>query len=64
MTIVGLGIFAVGIGEWLNHPYQERIMGTWHGSGYIRSPGLIGRTLDLLGAILIGIGLYRLLTIV
>lgn len=55
----GLGLVFIGIGEWINHPYQERLIlndyrvPTHKISGHSRSPKLIGILFDGVGAILL-----------
>jgi hypothetical protein len=58
------GFFLVGIGEWINHPRRIGVLpGLRALKGWIssRSPHWLGWTFDVLGAILLVIGILRLL---
>ncbi|WP_441280525.1 hypothetical protein [Tardiphaga sp. 862_B3_N1_1] len=57
---VGLGLFAAGIGEWVNHPYQEKIGFNFKLTGHPRSPRISGLLLDGAGLILAFVGLVKL----
>lgn len=58
---IGLGLFFVGLGEWINHPYQVH-EATFHYqiTSHNRSPRPSGMALDLLGGILTAVGLVKL----
>ncbi len=64
---ISLGGFFIGIGEWINHPLQTALMratASFPGgvlSGHRRSPKPTGVAFDILGTVLICIGIYRLL---
>ncbi|MDT4331834.1 hypothetical protein ACQE3E_12125 [Methylomonas sp. MED-D] len=66
-AVISLGCFFVGLGEWINHPLQTALMSAtaYHPGGVItshpRNPRFVGVAFDVLGAILIVFGLYRLL---
>lgn len=54
-----------GIGEWINHPYQEMLQYDGLGrvtatiSGYPRNPKRIGVVFDILAFVLIAIGVWK-----
>ena len=63
----GLGLLLLGLGEWINHPFQSRfIPPQGYGipaaiaSGEVRSAGLLGLSFDALGLVLLGVGLFRI----
>jgi len=66
-AVISLGCFFVGLGEWINHPLQTKIL---HANayrpggvvtGHPRNPQFIGTAFDVLGVTIICIGLYKLL---
>lgn len=65
-ALISLGGFFVGLGEWRNHPLQTRLMsGTAYYpagtlTGHPRNNSAIGIFFDIVGAVLIGIGLWKL----
>lgn len=67
VQLLSLGAFFVGLGEWKNHPLQTALVppSAYHPAGKItghpRRSSLIGTLFDLLGVILVGLGLYKLL---
>lgn len=67
VQLLSLGAFFIGLGEWVNHPLQTRLMPAsalypaGKITGHPRNSSLIGILLDILGCIMIGLGLYRLL---
>lgn len=62
MIFVGLGLFLIGLGEWINHPYQERVdaYGRFKISGHLRTNYVAGWLLDCLGLVLAAVGLAKL----
>ena len=62
-----LGVLFIGLGEWINHPLQTKLMppnvyvpGGGIISGNPRNPSLVGSLFDLLGFILICIAIYKI----
>jgi hypothetical protein len=64
--LVGLGILAVGVGEWHNHPRRTEIITGKERGTYIKhgtnpwKPKLFGLIVDAIGIVLFCWGLYRL----
>lgn len=64
--LVGLGLLLVGVGEFMNHPFRERVQVDDFGrpifkiSGRGRSPKFVGLAIDVIGVTLVGLGLYRI----
>ncbi|MBI1887798.1 MAG: hypothetical protein HYS19_05430 [Nitrosomonadales bacterium] len=65
--IMSLGVLFVGLGEWINHPLQTKIMppNVYMGgggiiSGHPRNPNFLGTLFDILGFILICISIYKI----
>jgi hypothetical protein len=68
VLIASLGVLFVGIGEWINHPLQTAILppnaylgGGGILSGHPRSPSLLGSLFDLLGFVLLVVGVWKIL---
>jgi hypothetical protein len=60
--LTGLGLFFIGLGEWINHPFQTHIATrAYKVTSYNRLPKLSGNALDLLGAVLTAVGLVKLM---
>jgi len=65
-ALISLGTFFIGLGEWINHPLQTGFLppNVYHPGGVLtghpRRTSLIGNLFLLLGAILIGFGLFKL----
>ena len=62
-----LGLMFVGIGEWINHPLQTKLMppnayapGGGIISGHPRNPSLLGSLFDILGFLLISVAVYKI----
>ena len=53
------GVF-IGLGEWINHPLQERIGGGFKISGHPRNNSPLGVLLVAAGLALAGYGIYKL----
>jgi hypothetical protein len=60
---LGLGLLACGVGEWIDHPLQTRLGHGFKITGYPRSPSILGVLLDCLGAILLIVGLIKLINV-
>ncbi|HIC2866463.1 TPA: hypothetical protein ACW0UL_003661 [Citrobacter freundii] len=63
---ISLGCALWGIGEWINHPYKEILIPGVFGpsgkiSGYPRSAKPAGIAFDVVGGILIALGIIKLL---
>lgn len=67
LLICGLGLVLWGIGEFINHPYQEKLVMNDYGSvnakisGRPWQPNPFGLVLDAIGGILLVIGLVKVL---
>ncbi len=68
VLIASLGVLFVGIGEWINHPLQTAIVppsaylgGAGILSGHPRNPSLLGSLFDLLGFILLVVGVWKII---
>ncbi len=67
LLIVALGMISAGVGEFINHPYREALQQDDFGrvigkiSGNPRNPCALGVCLDGLGAVLLLIGLAKLI---
>ena len=66
--LVFAGMFFVGMGEWINHPLQTRIVppniylrGGATLSGHPRNPCALGFLFDVLGFVLLTAGLYKII---
>lgn len=57
---VAIGGLLIGLGEWKNHPYQERIGYGFKLSGYTRQANLVGVLMVIAGCVLLGRGLWLL----
>lgn len=64
-ALIALGIFWLGIGEWINHPLQNILTAanaSFPGgalTGHPRNPKPLGLAFDLLGIVLIIFGAYK-----
>lgn len=62
---ISFGIFFWGLGEWINHPYQEAVEFDPFGnlrakiSGYPRNPKPVGVLFDLIGIATILYGIFQ-----
>lgn len=68
ILVISMGVLFVGIGEWINHPLQTAIVppnvylgGGGILSGHPRNPSLLGSLFDLLGFLLLTIGIWKVL---
>jgi len=66
VLLAALGCFFVGLGEWINHPLQTAIMPrtAYHPGGIItghpRNANALGALFDVLGLVLMAIGVYKI----
>ncbi|ODS01541.1 hypothetical protein AUC71_03095 [Methyloceanibacter marginalis] len=58
---IGSGLFLIGLGEWINHPYREGMVPGYKISGHPRVNHLSGWLLDLIGFALAVFGMAKLL---
>jgi len=62
-TLVGVGLFFIGAGEWINHPKHTQITpmdgGFFTGEIYPWKPSILGILFDVIGILLFGVGIYR-----
>lgn len=68
VLIVSLGVLLIEIGEWINHPLQTAIVppnaylgGGGIISGHPRKPSLLGSLFDMLGFLLLTVGIWKIL---
>lgn len=67
VQLLSLGAFFIGLGEWVNHPLQTSLIPAsalypaGKLTGHPRNSSFSGILLDLIGVVLIGIGIYKLL---
>ena len=65
-ALCGLGVFFIGMGEWINHPLQTKLMAgsAMFPAGVVtshpRNPRPIGVFFDIVGVALLGYGVFRL----
>lgn len=59
VQLISLGCVFWGLGEWINHPYQEKIGIGFKISGHPRNGSGAGYAFDLFGWILILIGIVK-----
>jgi hypothetical protein len=60
VMLLSFGAFFVGIGEWINHPLQVRVIPGAKITSHNRLPGLLGSLFDVLGFLLVCLGVYPL----
>ena len=64
-SLISLGVFWIGLGEWVNHPLQTTLMrgnASFPGgvlSGHPRNQKAIGIAFDIIGVVLIVFGGYK-----
>ncbi len=63
LALISMGGFFIGMGEWINHPYRERIHLERNIKifGHPRSPKFGGLALDVVGAIAVIWGAWKLI---
>jgi hypothetical protein len=60
LLILGIGMVFWGIGEFINHPYREKVGYGFKVTGHPWEPKLLGILLDMIGAVLIVFGLFQI----
>jgi len=60
VQLFSLGAVFIGIGEWMNHPLQTRIVPGYKITGHPRINTFGGSALDLLGLVLLIIGIVKI----
>jgi hypothetical protein len=60
VAAICVGGILIGLGEWINHPYQEKIGAGYKLSGHPRNNSLLGVALLIAGVAIAGYGVYRL----
>lgn len=58
--VIGLGLLAFGIGQWIDHPIRSSVGGGFHVTGYPWHPSVFGMMLSIAGGALFAFGLWRL----
>jgi len=65
--LLSLGVMLIGIGEWINHPLQTRLMRpTFYApnggviSGHPRNPSNLGIIFDILGFLIFVVALFKI----
>lgn len=59
-SIICIGGLLIGLGEWINHPYQEKIGQGYKVSGHPRNSSVLGVLFLITGVGVVGYGIYRL----
>jgi hypothetical protein len=62
VVLIALGGFLFGLGQWINHPYQEQIGVGFKISGHPRKNHLGGVLTEIVGAALVVWGVWLLTT--
>jgi hypothetical protein len=57
--LVSLGVLLVGIGEWINHPYQAFLSGSCR--GHPRNSSALGVLCDIAGMALFAVGVWKIM---
>lgn len=60
VQLISLGSIFIGLGEWINHPLQVRLVPGAQISGYPRKNYASGNALDTLGVIFVFIGVVKI----
>lgn len=62
LVLLSIGLFMIGLGEWINHPYQEQISPdrTFKITGHPRKLKPGGVILDAVGSVVGGFGLVKI----
>lgn len=65
--LLSLGLMFIGVGEWINHPLQTRLMhpsvyapGGGIITGHPRSASALGSLFDVLGFLLLGVAVFKI----
>ncbi|WP_186269993.1 hypothetical protein [Burkholderia gladioli] len=63
LFLLATGGFLIGMGEWVNHPYQEALSPdrSFKITGHLRRPKVGGLALDAVGALLLVAGAVKVL---
>lgn len=61
VQLISLGCILFGLGEWINHPYQEIIVPGGKISGYPRKNKVGGIVFDIIGIIFVIFGVIKFL---
>ncbi|WP_019653994.1 hypothetical protein [Variovorax atrisoli] len=61
VLLISLGSLLFGIGQWINHPLQERIGVGFKISGHPRNACFSGVLTEIAGVCLVGVGIWKLL---
>ena len=61
VILISLGFLFIGLGEWINHPLQTRVVPGMKITSYNRLATARGNLFDILGFVLVCIGAYPLL---
>jgi hypothetical protein len=66
--LIAMGFFFVGVGEWINHPLQTKLVppniymrGGGKITGHPRNASLLGSLFDVLGFVLLCAGIYKII---
>ena len=59
--LIGLALLLFGVGQWIDHPLQTRVGASYVITSHPWCPTVLGCGLSLIGVILFGVGVYRLL---
>jgi len=57
---ISIGGILIGLGEWINHPYQEQIGNGFMISGHPRKNSILGVVFVICGITITACGIYRL----
>lgn len=61
-ALIGLGVIALGFGEWMNHRMEKQIRHGGTLTTFERVNRPVGLALDGIGIVLIALGLFRVIT--
>lgn len=61
VLLISLGSLLFGLGQWINHPLQERIGMGYKITGYPRKACISGVLTEIAGVCLVGVGVWKLL---
>ena len=60
LLVFAIGLLLIGLGEWINHPFQTRVFPGGIASGEVRRPKVPGLALVAVGTVLFCLALFRL----